>query len=287
MVSGFLRLRITTLTFQMPFQKEIRVFGVFSYFCGKDMFCDSFYGKEGKVVAVNLKGNGFNITANVVVFDKDGTLTQGLKVWKRIFLNQMEVAKEMGLDIESKSREVFGVDIEKPFIPLAIAYSSEEKTLLAASIWLSHHLPWDECRSLASQIVEKALERMTDEELFEPVPGAMKAVKTVSEFVPVAIATSDSRENVGRLLKTWNLEKEVDYVITSQDVEKGKPAPYMLQRVCEFFKSSCEEVVMIGDNKVDVEMAKNAGSKMIAVGTSLKGADGWIKDFNELYISKG
>jgi phosphoglycolate phosphatase len=237
-------------------------------------------------MSVNLKGNGFNITADVVVFDKDGTLTQGLKVWKKIFLKQMEVSKEMGLDIEDEAREIFGVDTEKPYIPLAIAYSSEEKTLLAASIWLSHHLPWDECRGLASQIVEKALENMTDEELFEPVPGAMKAVETISKFVPVAIATSDSRENVERLLKTWNLEKKVDYVITSQDVEKGKPAPHMLQKVCEFFKSKCEEVVMIGDNKVDVEMAKSAGSKMISVGTFLEGADGWIKDFNKLDISK-
>ncbi len=237
-------------------------------------------------MAVRLKGKDFDVAAKAVVFDKDGTLTQGLKVWKRIFEKQMEVSKEMNLNIESEARKLFGVDIEEPYIPLAIAYSSEEKTLLAASIWLSHHLPWDECRNLASEMVKRALEKMTDEELFEPVDGAKEAIEMISKFVPVAIATSDSRENVERLLKNWNLESNVNYVITSQDVKEGKPAPYMLQKVCEVFDLCCSEVVMIGDNKVDVEMAKKAGSKIITVGNSLEGANGWIKDFKELDISK-
>ncbi len=237
-------------------------------------------------MAVRLKGNGFDIVAKGVVFDKDGTLTQGMKVWKRIFEKQMEVAKEMNLNIEDEARRIFGVDIEKSYIPLAIAYSSEEKTLLAASIWISHKIPWDKCRELATQIVERALEKMTDKELFEPVEGAPKAVKIISEFVPVAIATSDSRENVEHLLKTWQLTEDVDYVITSQDVKAGKPAPFMLKKVCDFFNLKCSEVVMIGDNAVDVEMAKNAGTKVITVGNNLEGSDGWIENFNSLEISK-
>ncbi|WP_456398469.1 HAD family hydrolase [Mesoaciditoga sp.] len=237
-------------------------------------------------MAVRLNGNDFDIVAKGVVFDKDGTLTQGMKVWKRIFEKQMEVAEEMNLNIENEAKRIFGVGIEKSYIPLAIAYSSEEKILLAASIWISHKIPWDKCRELATQIVERALEKMTDKELFEPVGGAPKAVKIISKFVPVAIATSDSRENVERLLKTWNLVEDVDYVITSQDVKAGKPAPFMLQRVCDFFKLKCSEVVMIGDNAVDVEMAKKAGTKVIAVGNNLEGSDGWIENFNNLEISK-
>ena len=242
---------------------------------------------KGKIfMAVKLKGRNFEIVASAVVFDKDGTLTQGMRVWRKIFEKQMEVSKEMNLKIEDRAKEIFGVEIDEPYIPLAIAYSSEEKTLLAASIWLSHHLPWDKCRETASQIVKKALEKMSDDELFEPVKGAKEAIEKISKNVPVAIATSDSKENVKHLLKNWNLESNVSYVITSSEVKEGKPAPYMLQKICEFFDLKCSQILMIGDNEVDVEMAKRAGTKIVSVGRRLNGVDGWIENFEDLEISR-
>ncbi len=233
---------------------------------------------------VLLKGGNFDITAEAVVFDKDGTLTEGLSVWRRIFFKQMETAQNMGLNISEIAGEIFGVEDDSQSTPLAIAYSSEEETLMATAIWLAHHFGWDECRKLARQVIDKAKKKLKDEDLFVPVPGAQKAVKEISRYVPVAIATSDSHENTERLLRSWDLTDEVDFIITSSEVKNGKPAPDMLKRICEFFDVKCDKLLMIGDNKVDVEMAKSVGCKVVTVGTNLEGADGWIKDFTYLDV---
>ncbi len=234
---------------------------------------------------VTLKGDNFKIDAKAVVFDKDGTLTEGLKVWRKVFEKEMETARGMGLDIFEPARELFGVELDSQSTPLAVAYSKEEETLIAAAIWLSHHLDWDECRKKAKEIVKTASEKLTDEDLFIPVEGARQAVKLISKYVPVAIATSDSRENTLRLVKSWNLADDVDFVVTSSEVKNGKPAPDMLIRVCEIFDVEPSEVLMIGDNKVDVEMAKRAGCKCLTVGRKLDDANGWIENFTHLEIS--
>ena len=229
-----------------------------------------------------LKTRTSELKAKAVAFDKDGTLTEGLKVWKKIFSKQMEIASSMGLKIENEARKIFGVDFESQSTPLAIAYASEEITLLAASIWLNHNFPWDECRKLSKEIVKTAVKKMSDDEIFIPTKGAKEALTFISQQVPTAIATSDSKSNVDRLLKKWKMENHVNFVITSQDVNAGKPAPDMLYEICKAFDIECAELIMIGDNKVDVEMARNAGAKSIIVGQKSLSADGWVENLGEL-----
>ncbi len=231
---------------------------------------------------ITLKTKTSELKAKAIVFDKDGTLTEGLEVWRKIFSKQMEIASSMGLKIENEARRIFGVDVENQSTPLAIAYASEETTLLAASIWLSHEFPWDECRRLSKEIVETAVKKMSDDEIFTPTKGAKEALDFISQRVPVAIATSDSKSNVERLLKKWKMRERVNLVITSQDVNAGKPAPDMLYEICNAFGIECEDIVMIGDNEVDLKMARNAGAKSIIVGQESLGADGWVENLGEL-----
>lgn len=231
-----------------------------------------------------LKSESFRFEAGAVVFDKDGTLVGGPRVWEKIFEKQIEVSSEMGLNVEAEMRRIFGIGSGVKEAPLALAYSSEETVLIAAAVWLTHRLGWERCRALAKEIVKLASERMTESELFGPLEGAKEILREISGIVPIAIVTSDSRKNTERMLDFWKMREAVDLIVTSDDVPNGKPEPDPLFRVCEKFGLPAGEIAVIGDGEADAEMAKRAGSFSIIVGPEPKGADAIVRSLADLSI---
>lgn len=58
---------------------------------------------------------------------------------------------------------------------------------------------------------------------------------------------------------------QVSFVITPQDVQKGKPDPEMLQHISKLTGIDVKHIVMIGDSYVDVQMADAAGAIGIGI----------------------
>jgi len=58
----------------------------------------------------------------------------------------------------------------------------------------------------------------------------------------------------------------VDCVICPEDVEHGKPAPDMVHKVSSLLGVHPSKIVVVGDSRVDIEMAAAAGSPSILVG---------------------
>lgn len=58
---------------------------------------------------------------------------------------------------------------------------------------------------------------------------------------------------------------KVKFVVTIDDVERGKPDPDMLWWIQKRTKIPMENIAMVGDSIVDVEMAKNAGAIGIGI----------------------
>jgi len=55
-------------------------------------------------------------------------------------------------------------------------------------------------------------------------------------------------------------------VICPEDVQHGKPAPDMVLKVSSLLGISPSKIVVVGDSRVDIEMAAAAGSPSILVG---------------------
>lgn len=67
---------------------------------------------------------------------------------------------------------------------------------------------------------------------------------------------------IGRL--GWQEKGLIDYLIASDEVEKGRPFPYMIQTMmAEFGITDPLEVAKVGDTEVDVREGQNVGCKYI------------------------
>ena len=73
------------------------------------------------------------------------------------------------------------------------------------------------------------------------------------------------------LIDKFDLTKCIDDYISSQEVTKGRPYPYMIQELSNRNNiTNMEEIIKIGDSVADIKEGKNAGCKTVGV---LSGAD--------------
>ena len=217
-----------------------------------------------------------------VVFDKDGVLTGGFDLWKQIFYLYMKVASQKGLCVEKVAIDLFGVDEDPSIAPLSLCTMEEAKCLLAAAIWLMYKIDWATCRKLSQEIVEEAQRVISPEMVYSPLPGAKELFTLLSQHVPVAIATSDSRSNVEEMFKFWQVELPI--IVSAEDVKRGKPFPDMLLKVSSLMGIPCEDLVVFGDSLGDVQMAHAAGAKAVAVGIRIPEADSWVQSLLDVSV---
>jgi HAD superfamily hydrolase (TIGR01509 family) len=98
----------------------------------------------------------------------------------------------------------------------------------------------------------------------EPVEGARDLLVDLKDRGhPVVLSSSAKAKEVDHYLDLLDARDIVDGWTTSADVEATKPKPDLIQAALE--KSGADEAVMIGDSTWDVEAAKNAGVKTIAL----------------------
>jgi phosphoglycolate phosphatase len=224
-----------------------------------------------------------SIEAEYVIFDKDGTLVGGINLWKKIFSYEIDIAKSMKINIEKTANKIFGAEEAEPYSPLVTFHASEAPILMAAAIWMDYGLPWYKCKELGNFIIEEGSKKVNKKELYEVLPGAIPAIDFfISKDLPLFIATSDSKENTIDMLKYLNIEKKIKFVVSSDEVEYGKPHPDILYKIESIIKKDIKKGVLIGDNEVDIETAKRAKSNSIIVGPKDLGADGWVKSLDQL-----
>ncbi|MGB3696800.1 MAG: phosphonatase-like hydrolase [Gordonia sp. (in: high G+C Gram-positive bacteria)] len=110
----------------------------------------------------------------------------------------------------------------------------------------------------------------------KPVAGGEAAIARLQEAgVKVALTTGFDRAVVEPLLASlnWGVRGEgegfaltLDAVVTTDDVEAGRPAPYMIFRAMERCGvAAVSEVLAAGDTAVDVQAANNAGAVSVGV----------------------
>ncbi len=110
---------------------------------------------------------------------------------------------------------------------------------------------------------EKALYLTFIEEV-EPMEGARDLLRDLKERGHPVVLSSSAKENeVDKYLDLLDARDIVDGWTTSADVDATKPRPDLVKAALE--KSGADDAVMIGDSTWDVEAAKNAGIKTIAL----------------------
>jgi HAD superfamily hydrolase (TIGR01549 family) len=183
-------------------------------------------------------------TPKAVLFDVDGTLVDSndahARAWVMAFAEHgltvdfAEVRRRIGIGGDKLMPEVSGVT-EESAVGAAIAKRRRE-------IFLAELLP-----------------------CLQPFRDAGRLVSVLKDRGYVVVAASSAkREELEPLLRVAGADLLMDDKTSSDDAERSKPDPDIVQAALARAQASASEAVMIGDTPYDVEAARRAGVQIIA-----------------------
>ncbi|MGN6179344.1 MAG: HAD hydrolase-like protein [Mucilaginibacter sp.] len=101
----------------------------------------------------------------------------------------------------------------------------------------------------------------------EAFPHSEETFRTLHENnIKIGLNTGFTRAIADTILNRlqWQEKGLVDYLIASDEVENGRPHPYMIEKMMqEFGITDPQEVAKVGDTEVDVREGQNAGCKYV------------------------
>ncbi len=114
-----------------------------------------------------------------------------------------------------------------------------------------------------------------------------------AEGLRLYVATSAKREELDPLLRITGGDSLFEQTTSSDDAENSKPDPDIVSAALKQTGGPPEDAIMIGDTPYDVEAARRAGVRVIALrcggwdADNLRGADGIYNDPQDLADHSG
>jgi len=180
-----------------------------------------------------------------VIFDLDGSLVDSMWLWKDI---DIEFLAERGMTLpETFQREIEGMSFTET------AIYSKERFHLTESV--------EELKDIWNQM---AMDKYATQVGFKPNADLfLKYCK--KNHIRLGIATSNSRELVNAVSKSLELDAYIDVIVTSCDVNKGKPAPDVYLEAAKQLNVLPEECLVFEDVPAGIIAGKSANMTVCAV----------------------
>ena len=98
-------------------------------------------------------------------------------------------------------------------------------------------------------------------------PELREAVRFAADRVPLAIVSGAARAEIEPVVEASRLTDYFDFIVTSDDIERGKPDPEGYLRALSLFDKDIDaaDVLVLEDTEAGVESAKAAGMRCFAV----------------------
>ncbi|OQX86581.1 MAG: hypothetical protein B6D55_05750 [Candidatus Omnitrophica bacterium 4484_70.2] len=190
----------------------------------------------------------------LVIFDLDGTLVNSIEFWLSLY---KKTVKKFGVEIDEKElKKRFG----KKDVDILISLTPKDKQEKILKYY--HNL-------------KKKEKNYVDLNKFEYADKVLGKIKR--KGIKIAVATGNTKDIAEFIIKKNKLDKYIDYLVTNDDVEKGKPAPDMILKILKHFGLEKKEVLSVGDAIYDYEAAKNAGIKSALVKTGVLDGEECVK----------
>jgi phosphoglycolate phosphatase len=216
-----------------------------------------------------LQIGALSFDADLVVFDKDGTLIDFESMWGRLAVAWVE-RLTVGVADPALQEELYralgydtGQHRTRPQSPLAIATVRQLRTL-ASGVLYNHGLAWTD----AEDVTREAFATHAELPLVDLIHPAGDVVGLVGRLkaagVRVGVITTDHRAETEETLRVMGITQLVDHVVCGDDGLPWKPAPDTLQATCEALGISPAHAVVVGDTVADLLMAQRAGAGLAA-----------------------
>ncbi|MFV0381511.1 MAG: HAD family hydrolase [Breznakia sp.] len=121
-------------------------------------------------------------------------------------------------------------------------------------------------------MVKKRIEMIEKATSIGKKPGLEILLQFLKErSIKIALASSNTSENIKRYLRMENLENTFDYILSGEMVSKGKPDPEIFLKACEIAKVDVGRALVLEDSIVGVKSAKSANIAVFLIRDHLKG----------------
>ena len=97
------------------------------------------------------------------------------------------------------------------------------------------------------------------------VPGADVAIRALAARYPLAVASSSNRELIELALSLSGLADSFRAVVSSEEVERGKPAPDVYLEAASRLGVAAEDCAAVEDSSNGIRSAHAAGMRVVAV----------------------
>jgi HAD superfamily hydrolase (TIGR01509 family) len=179
-----------------------------------------------------------------VVFDLDGVLLQSEEVWDAV--RERYVRERGGRYDEEVQRAMMGMS------------APEWSRFLHEEAGVS-----DEPAAINRDVVERMLEAYRRD--LPLLPGAVDAVRRMADAFPLALASSSNREVFEEVLELAGLAGCFHATVSSEEVERGKPAPDVYLEAARRLGVAPERCAAVEDSHAGIRSAKSAGLRVVAI----------------------
>ena len=179
-----------------------------------------------------------------VIFDLDGVLVDSESAWSEI--RERFTREQGGSWRQEAARAMQGMS------------STEWSRYMRDELHVP--LPPEEISTgIADQVAARYRERLP------LLPGAVEAVRSLASAWPLAVASSANRSLIDFVLELAGLENAFRATVSSEEVDRGKPAPDVYLEAAARLGVEAEGCAAIEDSSNGIRSAHAAGMAVIAV----------------------
>jgi phosphoglycolate phosphatase len=206
-----------------------------------------------------------------IVFDKDGTLLDFNRTWLPIYLYAAQEFADGDTALAESLLTQHGFDRGKNrFIGGSLLAAGNNQQI--ANAWAAQIDKPDQVETISRQL----------HQIFHD-QGAIQAtpVKQLADTLrqlkqsgrKLGVATADSHQGIINTLQAFDVLHEFDFLAGYDSGHGVKPEAGMVLAFCEQMALAVESVVVVGDNRHDIEMGRNANAGLcvgVLTGTSTR-----------------
>jgi HAD superfamily hydrolase (TIGR01549 family) len=181
---------------------------------------------------------------DAVVFDLDGLLLDTEQVWDEVR--------------EALTRERDGRWHDRAQADMMGMSSTEWSRYMHDDLGLA-----DPPDQLNRMVVERMMERYRAQ--LPLVEGAVEAVRRIGERWPLGLASSSNRPLIDVALELMGIAELFRATVSSEEVERGKPAPDVYLEAARRLGVAPERIVAVEDSAAGIRAAKAADMRVIAI----------------------
>ncbi len=183
-----------------------------------------------------------------VAFDLDG-----------LTLNTEEIYGESGTILMARRGKPFRDEVRRNMTGLPAPKAYE---VLIEAEGLTE--TWEELHEESTHILEELMSSRV-----RPMPGLLALLDELDRLgLPRCIATSSTHYFAQRALKLADVHHRMDFVVTAEDVQRGKPYPDIYELAASRMKIDPTRVLVLEDSPTGARAGVAAGCCVIAVPSS-------------------